>query len=565
MRYVRRALPSLVLLLAVSFVGIRPAAAAATPVGQIKTISVPNVPPPAGSSASATWSFDVGWLDAASQRYYLPDRTNFGIDIFDASNATYLATIPGFVGPLPTGTGGPNGVVVVPDQNQVWAGDGNSTVKVADLASRQVIASISTGGSFRADELSYDPEHHLILIGNDRDNPPFLSLISTTSMTVVKKIPMPQATGGIEQSVYDAQQHKFLQAIPATTANPGGEVDVVDPVSLAITQVFPLTNCNPNGAALGPSEQLLLGCGHGATGSQINTQIINATNGSLIKLFPQTGAPDQVWYNSGDNRYYLANTGWTTTGLVGGTPSPVLGVIDASNNTFVQNTPIPTTRSGSVAVNPANNWVFLPINQPANIPFLPTEAGVGVFAAMGGQNLQLTSLTAGGIQFNWQGVPNQPSYTLSRITGLGQTDISVPGGSTNTFVDQLPAGIGACYQLLARDMRGLVASRSNMYCALPGSGSATAGPRNMSIQLAGTGATAGRLTNLSWQAPATGSVTNYLVLPVGTARFQILGPGATSATDNTGGAAVCYLVGSFTSAGFGGIGDATCAIPGLSG
>src|SRR5689334_9764280 len=99
-------------------------------------------------------------------------------------------------------------------------------------------------------------------------------------------------------------------AIRNSTVNPGGEVLVIHPGALAISRIIPLTGCNPNGAALGPNENLLVGCGHGATGSQINTQIINATTGALIKTINQTGAPDEVWYNPGDNRYYLGATGW---------------------------------------------------------------------------------------------------------------------------------------------------------------------------------------------------------------------------------------------------------------
>ena len=64
---------------------------------------------------------------------------------------------------------------------------------------------ISTGGTKRADELAFDGVHHLILIANDQDTPPFVSFISTTTYTVVQKINYdgngsnPQSTGGIEQ------------------------------------------------------------------------------------------------------------------------------------------------------------------------------------------------------------------------------------------------------------------------------------------------------------------------------------------------------------------------------
>ena len=44
---------------------------------------------------------------------------------------------------------------------------------------------------------------------------------------------------------------------------------------------------------------------------------------------------------------------------------------------------------------------------------------------------------------------------------------------------------------------------------------------------------ANRTASLSWLAPASGTVSNYMVLPTGTTRFQILGAAATTATLST--------------------------------
>ena len=45
-----------------------------------------------------------------------------------------------------TTTSGPDGVVIV-DHKEIWAGDGDSRIKVIDIATRQFITTISTGGS----------------------------------------------------------------------------------------------------------------------------------------------------------------------------------------------------------------------------------------------------------------------------------------------------------------------------------------------------------------------------------------------------------------------------------
>src|SRR5205085_8767323 len=88
---------------------------------------------------------DIIWVDPGTKRLYVTDRSNFGIDIFDAVKDTFVGRITGFAGPelsrgdpnanataAPPNGEGPSGVVVTPNK-KIWAGDGNSTVKVADI------------------------------------------------------------------------------------------------------------------------------------------------------------------------------------------------------------------------------------------------------------------------------------------------------------------------------------------------------------------------------------------------------------------------------------------------
>src|SRR5258705_7861583 len=104
---------------------------------------------------------DIIWVDQATRRLYVADRSNFGIDIFDAVKDTFVARVTGFAGPersrgdpfanataSPPNGEGPSGVLVTPDK-KVWAGDGASTVKVADVdpaspSYLKIVRSIST-------------------------------------------------------------------------------------------------------------------------------------------------------------------------------------------------------------------------------------------------------------------------------------------------------------------------------------------------------------------------------------------------------------------------------------
>src|SRR5437867_2725784 len=141
-----------------------------TPVTLVKAIAIPGAP---------LASTDLVWVDQASERLYFADRSNFGVDIIDAENDVYLGRITGFVGATGPNGGGPNGLLVTPD-NKLWAGDGNSLVEVVDLGLNppRIIQSISTRGTNRADELAYDPADRIIMIGNDRESPPYATLIS---------------------------------------------------------------------------------------------------------------------------------------------------------------------------------------------------------------------------------------------------------------------------------------------------------------------------------------------------------------------------------------------------
>jgi hypothetical protein len=224
-------------------------------------------------------------------------------------------------------------------------------------------------GENRADELAYDPQDHLILIANDADDPPFLTLISTTTRTVVGKLVFPTASG-LEQPVWNPANDMFYQAVPSTKTNPGGEIARIDPKTMKLVAIYGLKDCMPAGLTLGPQQHLLLGCSGDAIaeGAHAQTQVMDAADGFIIATITEVGGTDQVWYNPGDQRYYLASRQMTSTGMKGGTVTPVLGVIDATTDRWIVN--IPTgTNAHSVAADSVNNRVFVPVPQ-----------GIAVFA-----------------------------------------------------------------------------------------------------------------------------------------------------------------------------------------
>src|SRR5262249_48635040 len=56
-----------------------------TPVRAVGVIEVPDDPVrPAGDHGLL--STDIGWVDPGTERFYLADRSNRGVDLFDAEN-----------------------------------------------------------------------------------------------------------------------------------------------------------------------------------------------------------------------------------------------------------------------------------------------------------------------------------------------------------------------------------------------------------------------------------------------------------------------------------------------
>lgn len=350
-------------------------------------------------SAQKVISFDISFVDPVIGLYILADRTNAAVDAVATDTNTVLTQLKaGFAGTqscVVPGAGandcrGPNGVLIV-DHREVWAGDGpvvnqttgvvttKSSVKVIDLFNQQLTHTISTGGQRRADELCHDPRHHLVLMANDADSPPFITLIATgrntvfTPYTVVKTIPIPEATNGIEQCQWSPRTGNFYLNIPEVNG-PGdnsapGAVLVISPKTMEIEKIFdiPHDKCaGPQGMAIGPEEQILLGCN-----TSSSSVIINERSGAVIATLPNEGGPDQVWFNEGDDHYFLARSA-----AVG--PNQLLGVVDARNHdedesVFTANKTIAGRNAHSVAADPIFNQVYVPI--PAGVSTVCSSAG----------------------------------------------------------------------------------------------------------------------------------------------------------------------------------------------
>jgi hypothetical protein len=341
------------------------------------------IPIPGNPAGTNLVSFDISWVDPVLHLYYLGDRSNKAVDVIDTSTTppTFKTQFKqAFVGVDPRGNdfSGPDGVVTV-DHKEVWVGDGKSRVWVLDAKTGDLVDThgasnpipTSLNNDHRADELCYDSADHLVLVANNADVPPFASIISTQTYTVVPggKIVFDGTNGvpaadGIEQCQWSPRTGKFYISLPQLTGkDPGvGAVAVIDPKTKKVVNLFPIPveDCAaPQGMSIGPDPQIVLGCNAQSPPNGVfNTVIINEHSGHVIATLANEGGDDEVWFNPGDGHYFLAGGSFL--------PNEQLGIVDSrfktQDQTIQTGNPHGTARRAhSVAADLNTNLVYLPI------------------------------------------------------------------------------------------------------------------------------------------------------------------------------------------------------------
>jgi hypothetical protein len=359
-------------------------------------------------------TFDISWANPDRAEYYFADRSNNGIDIIDTQTLTFKRTIGGFVGVKLGNNGAVNNNISGPDGvtshgRWLYAGDGDSTLKVIDLNApvSPIKQIISTGGTTRVDEMALTTDGTLLLASNNAEDPPFVTLFAANGDAAASKTSkiikitvdttiIPTGFGlSLEQTAWDPQTARFYTSIPIIANDPpgcnfgqltgpitchGGMLvsDPHNPVAVygafdptTNTGVVPLPACSPNGATVGPHDNLLLGCTPGNNPSDTQTLVISAKTKASLSVNGITGS-DEVWFNAGDNRYYLG-----ANRAIGGAQ---LGVIDARSNFLVETIP-QSSNSHSVAADSRRNLIIVPQVAPVAVVGVGgdvTNVGAGI-------------------------------------------------------------------------------------------------------------------------------------------------------------------------------------------
>ncbi len=421
----------------------------------LATVQLPN-------DSKPLTSFDITWFDPVNEQVYFADQSNKAVDQINSPKQQFRP--PTFVQFINKGkfagvqstsdfdANGPDGVItfVTGSDHELWVGDSTAPDGSGNIHGQVWSFTIPSSSSSppttlfapvstdcgptgvtllnadptvfsavqcppqpweRADEGAYDPKDNLIMIANPHPAAgtaagkafgPYVTFIDAGTGNILAQMIFPQATGGLEQSVWDPVSQSFFMNLPqdsdfSTDAN-GNPVGGVAQITITGTKPLSATviafptqvpgpptaniSCEGNGLALNASvspEQLLIGCSAAnplptKVGKPGAFSLVMKTDGTPVAA-PATGGSDEVWWDEGDDTFYLAEIFASFATVPPGVTSttPALGVIDGSSNGVV--TQIGTSfPAHTVAADSNNDHVFMPM--PSNIMAFDNSAGV---------------------------------------------------------------------------------------------------------------------------------------------------------------------------------------------
>jgi WD40 repeat protein len=265
----------------------------------------------------------------------------------------------------------PTGTFACPDPSnpQTFGGVSGS---LADAALVPGIGNLPSGGTYTI------PCHHGPIV--DQSLGTFCS--QTAPGSTCSGAISPAGVGGMAWNPNTG--HLLLTNSNSIAITNIGSVDEIDPrvgnntcggpCGPVVVNSFVMPNCMPGSIVQGPGNNFLIGCAdHDGEAFPPNEYVIDGTSGAILATIWNVGGVDEIWYNSGDNRYYVAARDMPN--------GPVMGVIDAGSNLWLANVTT-NTNSHSLAVDPSNNHAFVPM-QAGGI--CTTQSGNGCVGVIGQQ------------------------------------------------------------------------------------------------------------------------------------------------------------------------------------
>lgn len=204
------------------------------PMKLIETIPLPNV----------EGYFDHMAVDLKGQRLFLPGEHQRTVEVIDLREGKVMHTITGF-------GGDPRKTIYLPETNEIWVDDGDSTVKAFSGDTYELVRNIPLSG------------HNL-----DKDS---------------RKVP--------DNGVYEQTTHLFYlgdRADSTPNAGPKGSIEIVDVKNGSLVASIDVDGKNPAGLVLDPSSSKL----YVVMGDTNQVIVIDREKHSVIATWPITGGPE---------------------------------------------------------------------------------------------------------------------------------------------------------------------------------------------------------------------------------------------------------------------------------
>jgi hypothetical protein len=449
-------------------------------------------------------SFDISWVarDIEPGWYMLADRSNAGIDLINADNltviGTYSAAAPGAPAAKFTGTVCTAGGVVVPCSTTVavnnnisgpdgvtshgiwvYAGDGDSTLKVIDLRQfppKGIVQSVSTGGTTRVDEMALNLDGTLLLAANNAEDPPFATLFhangdslgqsNVSKITKVEVSPtiIPSGFGlSLEQPTWEPSTQRFWTSIPVIAndifgcnhgQNPGpitcdGGLLVFDPNNLTSSQCGP-GSALPNLCVLGafnpatntgvlflrPANPNIGGSGCGPNGVTVSTNP-NGSHNLLLGCTPGNNPFDATTQVINPARQGLINLFPTLA-------TTFADIVDITGSDEVWFNPSIYAPSRFIGDNryylgASKSYTTTPVCTPSVVPTAPKFCAV--LGVVGSDSLLIETIPQSS---NSHSVAADAARNLVYVPQVAPASVVGPGGDTTTVGQQLCGGTDGC-------------------------------------------------------------------------------------------------------------------------
>jgi len=274
------------------------------PLKLVQTIPLPNV----------EGYFDHMAVDIKGQRLFLPGEHQRTIEVIDLHTGKVIHTITGF-------GGDPRKTIYLPETNQIWVDDGDSTVKAFNADTYELVKNVPLTGHDKdkdsrkvPDNGVYDPTAHLFYLGDRSDSTPnagpkgSIEIVDIKNGTLVGSIDVEgKNPAGL---VLDPSSSKLFVVMGDTS-----QVVVIDREKRTVIASWPITGGpEPHAVAIdAPNRRLFIG-------SRVKRShiykpgklvVMNADTGKVIDAIDTEGGVDEVeWEPHARRIYYTGTTGF---------------------------------------------------------------------------------------------------------------------------------------------------------------------------------------------------------------------------------------------------------------